>query len=212
MGKIGGKKPRALWRMEPQWFYHRIGWWENVNRKPLYLMVKTMVSGLDFPPLNQYRAVTLYMGKRGGKKPRDIIVRINWWPPTSCPYLYPNTVGIETTIWPRKPVLINQLWCTCAVLVVVIKYSSWFISPLNHEFCQTTSISMKSPKIVSGSIPTMWCSHKFVCRYPTQLDQGRTKISHRDGDNFAHHDRAPHNRFISYPLVNIQKAIENGYL
>ena len=43
-------------------------------------MVKTMVSGLDFPPLNQYRAVTLYMGKRGGKKPRDIIVRINWWP------------------------------------------------------------------------------------------------------------------------------------
>jgi hypothetical protein len=24
---------------------HRIGWWENFNRKALYLMVKTMVSG-----------------------------------------------------------------------------------------------------------------------------------------------------------------------
>ena len=32
--------------------FHRIGWWENWNRKALYLMVKTMVSGFDFP-LNQ---------------------------------------------------------------------------------------------------------------------------------------------------------------
>ena len=29
--------------------FHRIGWWENWNRKALYLMVKTMVSGFDFP-------------------------------------------------------------------------------------------------------------------------------------------------------------------
>ena len=31
---------------------HRIGWWENVNRKALYLMVKTMVS-CRFSPTNQ---------------------------------------------------------------------------------------------------------------------------------------------------------------
>jgi hypothetical protein len=32
-----------------QKYYHRIGWWDNLNRNPLYLMVKTMVSGVDFP-------------------------------------------------------------------------------------------------------------------------------------------------------------------
>ena len=32
--------------------HHRIGWWDNFNRKAIYLMVKTMVSGVDFP-LNQ---------------------------------------------------------------------------------------------------------------------------------------------------------------
>ena len=33
-------------KLIPKWLkYHRIGWWENFNRKPLYLMVKTMVSG-----------------------------------------------------------------------------------------------------------------------------------------------------------------------
>ena len=41
---------KSIFGYHPSWIWaqssliHRIGWWENWNRKPLYLMVKTMVS------------------------------------------------------------------------------------------------------------------------------------------------------------------------
>ena len=42
-----GYHPSWIWAQSS--LIHRIGWWEILNRKPLYLMVKTMVSAQDFP-------------------------------------------------------------------------------------------------------------------------------------------------------------------
>ena len=49
--------PIALWDSLPEGnFNHRIGWWENFNRKPLYLMVKTMVSRFSLKPIHWFNA------------------------------------------------------------------------------------------------------------------------------------------------------------
>ena len=47
-----GLKVHQLQSTKPpvfQTFLHRIGWWENLQESPMNLMVKTMVSGEDFP-------------------------------------------------------------------------------------------------------------------------------------------------------------------